>query len=169
MLVLVLQYLVATPIHLVLATRHVKPMLAYLPSTRHLIESNLTESLSGVILFLMASDSNAKLTDLNSTLITATGSLLPHYSDRNSCLIHEPDSLTTASYTYNATTNVLHRVLFKDFVLQVHLTLFCTQFGSPAHPDWHVSIILSEPTRPLRRQANGLGCIPGLPWRQTPR
>jgi exonuclease III len=42
-----LQYLEATAIHLVLATRPVKIMSAYLAPTRPLIESDLTECLSG--------------------------------------------------------------------------------------------------------------------------
>jgi hypothetical protein len=133
--VLGLQYLEATAIHLVLATRPVKPVSAYLLSTRHSIESNLNESLSGGIPFLMAGDINMKPKDWNSRLITARGSLLPDYADRNSCLIHGPDSPTTTPYTHSATTDVLHRVVVKDFFLPVHLTLFCTEIGSPAYPD----------------------------------
>jgi hypothetical protein len=71
-----LQYLEATAIHLVLATRPVKLVSAYLAPTRPLIESDLTECLSGGIPVLMAGDLNAKHKDWSSRLNTARGSLL---------------------------------------------------------------------------------------------
>jgi hypothetical protein len=49
---------------------------AYLSPTRPLIESDLTESLSGVFPVLMAGDFNVKHTDWNSRLIMATDALL---------------------------------------------------------------------------------------------
>jgi hypothetical protein len=55
----------------------------------------------------MAGDLNAKHTDWNSSLTTARGSLLRDYAIRNTCLIYGPDSPTTASYTHNATPDVL--------------------------------------------------------------
>jgi exonuclease III len=58
-----LQYLEATVIHLVLATRRVKIMSAYLAPTRILIESDLTECLSAGIPVLMAGDLNANHKD----------------------------------------------------------------------------------------------------------
>jgi hypothetical protein len=94
-----LQYLEATAIHLVLVTRPVKLVSAYLAPTRPLIESDLTECLSGGIPVLMAGDLNAKQKDWNSGLTRARGSLLRDYADRNSCLIYGPDSPTTAPYT----------------------------------------------------------------------
>jgi hypothetical protein len=77
----------ATGIHIVLATRPVKLVEAYLSPTRPLIESVLTECLSGVLPVLMAEDPNSKHTDWNSRLITARGSLLCDYANINSRLI----------------------------------------------------------------------------------
>jgi hypothetical protein len=68
-----LQYLEATAIHLVLATRPMKLVSAYLAPTQPLIESDLTECLSGGIPVLMAGDLNAKHKDWNSRLTTARG------------------------------------------------------------------------------------------------
>jgi hypothetical protein len=65
-----LQYLEATAIHLVLATRPIKLASAYLSPTRPLIQSDLTECLSRGIPVLMAGDLNAKHTDWNSRLIS---------------------------------------------------------------------------------------------------
>jgi exonuclease III len=71
-----LQHLEATAIHLVLATRPVKLVAAHLSPTRPLIESDLSERLSGGFPVLLAGDLNAKHTDWNSRLTTARGSLL---------------------------------------------------------------------------------------------
>jgi hypothetical protein len=117
--VLGLQYLEATAIHLVLATRLVKLASAYLSPTWPLIESDLTECLSSGIHILMVGDLNPKQTDWNSRLITARGSLLRDYSDRNSCLTTGLDSPTTAPYTHNATSDVVD-IAVKDFVVAVH-------------------------------------------------
>jgi hypothetical protein len=116
-----LQHLEAIAIHLVLATRPVKLAAAYLSPTRPLIESDLSECLSGVFRTLLAGDLNAKHTDWNSRLTTARGSLLRDYFIRNTCLIYGPDSPTTALYTHNATPDVLDIVVVKDFVLPVYL------------------------------------------------
>jgi hypothetical protein len=78
-----LQYLEATAIHLVLATRPVKLVSAYLAPTRPLIESELTACPSGGIPVLMAGDINGKHKDCNCRLTTAMGSLLRDYADRN--------------------------------------------------------------------------------------
>jgi exonuclease III len=67
------QYLEATAIHLVLATRPVKLVSAYLSPKRPLMKSDLTECLRGEIPVLMAGDLNAKHTDWNSRLTTARG------------------------------------------------------------------------------------------------
>jgi hypothetical protein len=120
-----LQHMDATAIHLVLATKPVKLVSAYLAPTRPMTEADLTECLSGGIPFLMAGDLNAKHKDWNSRPTTASGSLLRDYADRNSCLIYGPDSSTTAPYTHNKTPDALDIVVVKDFVLPVHLTL-CT-------------------------------------------
>jgi hypothetical protein len=71
-----LQHLEATAIHVVLATRPMKLVAAYLWPTRPLIESDMTDSLSGGFPFLMAGDHNAKDTGWNSRLITARGLFL---------------------------------------------------------------------------------------------
>jgi hypothetical protein len=71
-----LQYLEATATHLVLATRPVKLVSAYLSPTRPLIESDLTECLSREIPVPIAGDLNARYKDWNSRPITATGWLL---------------------------------------------------------------------------------------------
>jgi hypothetical protein len=94
-----LQHLEATTIHLVLATRPVKIVAAYLSPARPLIESDLSNCLSGVFPVLLAVDLNAKHTDWNFRLNTASGSLLRDYTIRNICLIYGPDSPTMAPYT----------------------------------------------------------------------
>jgi hypothetical protein len=116
-----LQHLEAAAIHPVLVTRPEKLMAAYLSPTRPLIESDLTECLSGGFHALMAGDLNAKHTDWNPRLITSRGSLLRDYANINSCLIYGLDSPTTAPYTHNATPDVLDIVVVKDFVQPVHL------------------------------------------------
>jgi hypothetical protein len=128
-----LQYLEATAIHLVLATRLVKLVSAYLAPTRPMIESDLTECLSGGIPVLMAGDLNAEHKDWISRLTTARGLLLRDYADRNSCLIYGPDSPTTAPYTHNAIPDVRDIVVVKDVVLPVHLTV-CTALSSDDLP-----------------------------------
>jgi hypothetical protein len=65
-----------TAVHLVLASRPVRVVATYLKPTRHLIESDLTECLSGDLPVLLAGDLNAKYTDWNSRLITIRGALL---------------------------------------------------------------------------------------------
>jgi hypothetical protein len=60
------------------------------------------------------------------------GTLLRDYANRNSYLIYVLYSPTTASYTYNATFDVLCIVVVKDFVLTVHLTV-CSALTSD-HP-----------------------------------
>jgi hypothetical protein len=85
-----------------------------------LIESDLSEYLSGGFPVLLASDLNVKHTDWNSRLTTARGLLLRGYAIRNTC--YGPDSPTTSPYTHNATPDVLSIVVVKDFVLPVNLT-----------------------------------------------
>jgi hypothetical protein len=77
-----LQHLEATAIHLVLATRPVKLVTAYLSPTRPLIESDISEFLSGGFPVLMAGDLNAKHTDWNSRRTAPRGSLLRDYAIR---------------------------------------------------------------------------------------
>jgi hypothetical protein len=116
----VLQHLQA--IHLVLSTRAVKLLAAYLSPTRPLIESDLTECLSGEFPILMAGDLNAKHKDWNFRLIRARCSFLRDCSNRHSCLIYVPDSPTTAPHT-QCDPNILDFVVVKDFISPVHLTV----------------------------------------------
>jgi hypothetical protein len=81
----------------------------------------------------MAGDLNAKHVDLISRLVTARGSLLRDYTDRNSCLIQGPDSPTTAPYTHNATNDFLYIVVIKDFFLPLYLTV-CSALSSDHLP-----------------------------------
>jgi exonuclease III len=128
-----LQHLDATAMHLELVTRPVKLVAAYLSPTRPLIESDLSECLSGGFPVLMAGDLNAKHTDWNSRLTTARASLLRDYANRNTCLICGPDSPTTVPYTHDATLDVLDIVVVKDFVLPVYLTV-CSALRSDHLP-----------------------------------
>jgi endonuclease/exonuclease/phosphatase family metal-dependent hydrolase len=118
-----LQHLEATAIHLVLGTRPVKLVAAYLSPTRPLIESDLTECPSGGFPVLIAGDLNAKYTDWNSRMITARRSLLRDYANRNCCLIYGPHSPTTVPNTHNATPDVLDIVIVKHFDQPVHLSV----------------------------------------------
>jgi hypothetical protein len=159
-----------TAIHLVLATRPVKLVAAYISRIRPVIASNLTECLSGGFPVLMAGDLNAKHTDWISRLITARGSLLRDYANRNSCLVRVPYSLTQI-----ATPDVLHVVTVKDFVQPMHLSI-CSALRSAVYPDrHHMPIILSKPktywTAPTSREWTGvLSRIAvktnsqGIPW-----
>jgi hypothetical protein len=83
-----LQYLEATAIHLVLASRPVKDLATYLSPT--LIDSDLIECRIGGLSVLMEGDIYAKHTDWNSRLITARGALLRDYAEMNACLIYGP-------------------------------------------------------------------------------
>jgi hypothetical protein len=70
----------------------------------------------------MACDLNAKHVDWNYRLTTVRGELLGDYADRNSCLIHGPDSPTTVPYNPSATLDVLDIAITKNFVTPVYLT-----------------------------------------------
>jgi hypothetical protein len=127
------QHLEATVIHLVLATRPVKLVAAYLSPTGPVIKLDLTKCLSGGFPVLMAGDLKAKHMDWNSRLITARGSLLHNYDNRNSCMIYGLDSPTSAPYTYNVTSDILDSVVVKDLFLLVHLTV-CSALSSDHLP-----------------------------------
>jgi hypothetical protein len=87
-----------------------------------LIESGVTECLSGGFPILMADDLKAKNTDWNSRLIGARGSLLRDYANRNCCLTFG-NSSTTAPYAHNATLEGFDVAVAKDFVLPAHLSV----------------------------------------------
>jgi hypothetical protein len=158
-----LQYLEATATHLVLANRSVKLVAADLSPTRPLIESNLSEWLSGGFEVLLAGDLNAKHTDWKSRLTTARGSRLRGYAIRNTCLIYGSDCPTTAPNTQRCPRRPRHSGCQGLPLTGVSDCLLCTQLGSPTYPSQHhVPIIFSRPTGPPRLHANVLGCIPGL-------
>jgi hypothetical protein len=174
-----LHHIEPTAIHLLLATRPVKLVSAYLSPIRPLIESGLTECLSGGIPVLIAVDLNAKHSDWNSRLITARGSLLRDYADRNSCLIYGPDSPTMAPYMHNATPDVLDTVVAKDFVLPVYLAV-CAALSSDHLPIMIDTTCRSSfhnlPDPPTSREWTGLHSRPALktdsreiPWWSTRR
>jgi hypothetical protein len=119
-----LQNLEATAIkNPVLATIPVKLLAAYPSPARPLIESELTECLSGGFAILMAGDLKAKHKDWKSQLIKVRGSLLRDYANTNSLLIYGPDSPITTPYIHIEISDVLHVLVVKDFDLPVHLTV----------------------------------------------
>jgi hypothetical protein len=81
----------------------------------------------------MEGDLNAKHTDWNSRLITIRGSFLRDYGDRNSCLIYGPDYPITNRYKHKATPNGPDRIVVKDFLLPVYLTV-CAALSSDHLP-----------------------------------
>jgi endonuclease/exonuclease/phosphatase family metal-dependent hydrolase len=106
----------------VLANRPVELVPAYLLPARPLIQSDLTECLSGGFPVLLAGDLNAKHTDWNSRLTSTTGLTLSDYANRNS-LIYGPDFPTAVPHLPNATPDALDIVVAKDSVPPVHPTV----------------------------------------------
>jgi hypothetical protein len=105
----------------------------------------------------MASDLNAKHVKWNSRLITKRGRLLRDYADKNSRLIHGPNTPTTVPYNPSATPDVLDIVITRDLFFPVHLTTCST-----LRPD-HLPILidtqcrssfLSPPDRPDLRKTD---------------
>jgi hypothetical protein len=72
---------------------------------------------------LIVGELNAKHADWNSRLITARGSLLRDYANRNPCMICGPKFPTMAPNTHNKPPDILDKVVVKVFVLAVHLTV----------------------------------------------
>jgi hypothetical protein len=118
-----LHSLEATAIHLMLATRQMKLVSAYLSPKRLSLESELTTCLREAIPILMASEINAKHKDWNSTQIKGRGSFLHDHATRNSCLIHSLDLPSTVPYMEKSTPEVVHTLVFKDLILPVLLTV----------------------------------------------
>jgi endonuclease/exonuclease/phosphatase (EEP) superfamily protein YafD len=116
-----------------LATKPVKILAVYLSPSRPLIVSDLSACLGGGLSILMAGDLNAKHADWNSSLITKRGRLLRDYTDKNSCLIHGPDTPTTVPYNPFATPDVLDIVITRDLIFPVHLTT-CSALSSDHLP-----------------------------------
>lgn len=82
-----LQHLDATALQLVLTTRPVKVVSAYLSPTRSLNDSELIECLRGGIPVLVAGDLSAKHKECYSRLITASDLLMHDYANGNCCLV----------------------------------------------------------------------------------
>jgi hypothetical protein len=87
-----LQHLEATAIQVMLVTKPVKILVAYLSPTRPLIVSDLSAWLGRGLPVIMAGDLNAKHVEWNSRLTMTRGRMLCDYADKNSCLIHEPNT-----------------------------------------------------------------------------
>jgi hypothetical protein len=154
----VLQHVDATAIRLVLANGPVKLVASCLSPTRPLVESYLTECLSGGFPGLMASDPNAKHPDWYSGLTTNMGTLLRGYANRNTCLMYAPDSPTMAPYQPSAIPDVLDTVVVKDLSNQCILlhALHSARITS-------ILINIRKPSEPPRHQANVPGHFLGLP------
>jgi hypothetical protein len=116
----------AIAIHVILAGRTVKILVAYLSPSRPLIGADLTAYFGGGLLVLMASDFNAKRMDWNSRLTTSRGKLLRDYADENSCLIFGTDTTTTNPYNTSRTPDVLDNAIAKNLPFPVYLTSFST-------------------------------------------
>ena len=69
----------------------------------------------------------------NSRLISKRGRLLRDDADKNSCLIHRPNTPTTEPYKPSATPDVLDIVISRDLAFPVHLTT-CSTLSSDHLP-----------------------------------
>jgi hypothetical protein len=116
-----------------MAGRQVKLVAAYLAPNRPIIKSDLSACLSGGHPVLMAGDLNAKHVDWNSRLNTTRGKRLRDYANRNSCLIHGPESPTIVPYNSAWAPDVLDIVITKNLTIPVYLTT-CTALSSDHLP-----------------------------------
>jgi hypothetical protein len=89
-----LTHLETTAIQIMLASKPVIILAAYLSPSRPLIGADLDACFGGGLLVLLAGDLNAKHVDWNSRL-SRSGKLLRDYADEKSCLIFGPDTPTT--------------------------------------------------------------------------
>jgi hypothetical protein len=119
--VLGLTYLEATAIQVMLASRPVIVLKAYLSPSCPLIGVDMDACFGGGLSVLLAGDLNAKHVDWNSQLSTRKGNLLHDYANKNSCLIFGLDSPTTIPYNTSATPNVLGIVITRH-IPSVQLT-----------------------------------------------
>jgi hypothetical protein len=110
----------------------VRILAVYLSPSWPLLDTDLSTSLGGGLLVLMAGDLNAKHMEWNSREIMRRGRLLRDYADKNSCLIYGPNSSTTVPYKSFATPDVLDIVTTKDLSTPVHLT--CSALKSDLLP-----------------------------------
>ena len=149
-----LEHLEDTAIQVILVSKAVKILAAYLSPSRPLIASDLSACHGGGLPVLMAGDLNAKHVEWNSRLITKRCRLLRDYADENSCLIYGPNTPTTVSYNPSATPDVLDIALTKHLFSPMYLTT-CSALSSDHLPiliDAHCrSSFLSPPDRPELR------------------
>jgi endonuclease/exonuclease/phosphatase family metal-dependent hydrolase len=140
-----LTHLEATAIQVILASKPVKILAAYLSPSRPLIGTDLTAFSHGGLPVLMAGDLNAQHVDWNSRLTTRRGKPLRDYPNENSCLIFGPDTPTTNPYNPSATPDVLDIVITKDLSSPVYPTS-CSALSSGHLPVLiDMSLILSTP------------------------
>ena len=76
-----------------------KILAAHLSPTRPLITSDMSACLGSGLPVLMEGELNAKHVEWNSRLITKRGRFLRDYADRNSRLIHGPETPTPCHIT----------------------------------------------------------------------
>jgi hypothetical protein len=81
----------------------------------------------------MAGDLNAKHMDWNSRLTTAKGLFLRGYANRNTCVTYGLDYPTTAPYTHNDPPEELDKVVVKNFVHPLHLTVSSAPSSDQPH------------------------------------
>jgi hypothetical protein len=154
-----LQHLEATAIQVMLAAKSVKILTASLSPTRPLIVSDLYACLGGGLPVLMAGDLNAKHVKWNSRLITKRSRSLCDFADKNSCLIHGPNTPTTVPHNPSASPDVLYIVITRDLVFPVH-QITCSAMSSDHLPvliDTKCrSSFLSPPDRPDLKKTDWL-------------
>ena len=117
-----LKQLQSTAIHVVLVSKPVKILAVYLPLSRHIIDSKLSDWLCGSLPVLMAGNLNSKNVDRNCSLIATQGRNLCDYDDENSCLIYGLTTPTTVPSNLPATPDTLHTLIPKDLLTPVYLT-----------------------------------------------
>jgi hypothetical protein len=105
-----LRYLEATAVQGVLASIPVTILAVYLLPSKPLNEPDISASLGNGLPNLIEGDPNAKHVDWNSRLIMTWGRLICDYTNKNSCLIYRP---TTISHNSFATADVLDITLKK--------------------------------------------------------
>jgi hypothetical protein len=119
--VLGLSQLEATAIHFMLASGPLKILAVYILPSRSIIGTYLSACFGGGLPVLIVGNLNAKSVYWNLRLTTTSGNLLRDYARGNSCLIYGPASLTTLSYNFSATPDVLDNVITKELTSPVYL------------------------------------------------
>ena len=137
-------------VQVILASRRVKILAAYLSPSRPMIRSDLSACFGGGLAVLIAGDLNAKHVDWNSRLYTKRGKLLPDCVDGNSCLIFGPDTSTTNPYNSSATPDVFDIVMVKKLPFPMYLTS-CSALSSD-----HLPYSSTRVFHPFNTQRNAL-------------